>query len=595
MPSRDNTAIVVAQDHPTFPVVARALEERLPSIKAFLGGNDAAADRFRRVVLQSLVRNPDLLNATPDSLASAAAEAAQLGLEPSGAVGGAHLVRFGRTATLMIDYRGLIELARRSDQIEDVFTGVVREKDAFEVRQGLRPDLVHEPDLQAAQGPSPDTEDNRVTHFYAVALFRSGHRRFEVMSRAEVDAIRARSRAGNAGPWVTDYIAMGLKTVSRRLCKTLPLHAVAKEIIAADEEREYGGPRVTVEEPAEPTGSLVERLRARRAPLGADEARRRRRWAGAGAAQAARGGSEARAPAATQTPTSDSDPGSATPAAASSPPGGDPSAASDEPDFGDAPVDGRPPDWLAITLGERAQMGGGSTEAGTATAEQRARLKTIFTPVKTDGTRRVLVAAFGLADIKAISEAQATAILDAAEVKGFAADLVALVEELQGGARVTSHLDLDTAIAKLQRLTDRRAPDECWPWKGYRQANGYGWVNAGAIHISAPRLALIADGRPPRAEEDACHHCDNRACVNPSHLYAGSRAQNMADCSARGRHNKPRGEEHWAARLTAVQVRSIRRGRDAGLTTTTLAAMFGVHPSTISRIARRVWRQEVAA
>ena len=434
MPSRDNTAIVVAQDHPTFPIVARALEERLPSIKAFLGGNEQAADRFRRVVLQSLVRNPDLLNATPDSLASAAAEAAQLGLEPSGAVGGAHLVRFGRTATLMIDYRGLIELARRSDQIEDVFTGVVREKDAFEVRQGLRPDLVHEPDLQAAQGPSPDTEDNRVTHFYAVALFRSGHRRFEVMSRAEVDAIRARSRAGNAGPWVTDYIAMGLKTVSRRLCKTLPLHAVAKEIIAADEEREYGGPRVTVEEPHEPTGSLVERLRARRAPLGADEASDQPAadGAGAGAAQAAPGGGDGTdAPAATQTPTSDSDPGTATPAAASSPPGGDPSAASDEPDFGDAPVDGRPPDWLAITLGERAQMGGGSTQAGTATAEQRARLKTIFTPVKTDGTRRVLVAAFGLADIKAISEAQATAILDAAEAKGFAADLVALVEELK--------------------------------------------------------------------------------------------------------------------------------------------------------------------
>jgi recombination protein RecT len=265
------TAVIVAQEHPSFPVVAAALEKRLPSITAFLGGSTSAADRFRRVVLQSLVRNPDLLKATPDSIASAAAEAAQLGLEPSGAIGGAHLVRFGDKAQLLIDYRGLVELARRSDQIEDVWADVVREKDHFEARRGLHPDLVHEPDYSAERGPNPDTDGNRVIHAYAVAIFKSGHRRFDVMSRAEVEAIRARSRAANNGPWVTDWSEMAKKSVTRRLCKTLPLHAQAREIIAADEEREYGGPRVVVEGPPEATGSLVERLRARRAPMGANQ------------------------------------------------------------------------------------------------------------------------------------------------------------------------------------------------------------------------------------------------------------------------------------------------------------------------------------
>lgn len=265
------TDIVVAQNHPTFPAVAAGLEQRMPSIVSFLGGNEAAADRFRRVVLQSLVRNPDLLNATPESLISAAAEAAQLGLEPSGAVGGAWLIRYGPKAQLVIDFRGLIQLARRSNEIEDIYADAVREKDHFVARRGLRPDLEHEPDFSQDRGPSPDTEGNRVIHVYAVALFKSGHRRFEVMSRAEVDAIRARSRAANNGPWVTDWIQMALKTVTRRLCKTLPLTAQAKEHIALDEEREYGGHRVAVEEPAAPTGSLVERLRAKRAPLGATE------------------------------------------------------------------------------------------------------------------------------------------------------------------------------------------------------------------------------------------------------------------------------------------------------------------------------------
>lgn len=270
--SPSSTAIVVAQEHPQWPVLAKALDQRLPSIKSFLGGNEQAADRFRRVVLQSIVRNPDLLNASVESLTSAAAEAAQLGLEPSGAIGGAYIVRYGDKAQLLIDFRGLIELARRSEQIEDVFADAVREKDHFAARKGLMPDLEHEPDYTADRSPNPDTEGNRVTHVYAVALFRSGHRRFEVMSRAEVDAIRSRSRAANNGPWVTDYVQMALKTVTRRLCKTLPLHVQAREVIAADEEREYGGstPRVTVEEPSR-TGSLADRLARRRIGLGDTE------------------------------------------------------------------------------------------------------------------------------------------------------------------------------------------------------------------------------------------------------------------------------------------------------------------------------------
>lgn len=113
----------------------------------------------------------------------------------------------------------------------------------------------------------------------------------------------------------------------------------------------------------------------------------------------------------------------------------------DEPDFGDGPTEpaatagGRPADWLALTLRERAEAAGGSKQPGSATQAQRGNLKRVLRGIGTEGTRLVLAAAFDLTDLPKISEAQADAILDAAEVKGFDTDLVELVDALRGEAR----------------------------------------------------------------------------------------------------------------------------------------------------------------
>jgi hypothetical protein len=136
-------------------------------------------------------------------------------------------------------------------------------------------------------------------------------------------------------------------------------------------------------------------------------------------------------------------------------------------------------------------------------------------------------------------------------------------------------------------------PEECWEWAGYRQPNGYGVLNIGTRHFPAHRLSLAIHGAPVPDGLDTCHTCDNRGCVNPHHLYAGTRRQNMADCSERGRHNKPKGAAHWAAKLTDADVRIIRRRHVEGERQTTLAREFGVHPATVSRIVRGVWRAEV--
>ena len=149
-------------------------------------------------------------------------------------------------------------------------------------------------------------------------------------------------------------------------------------------------------------------------------------------------------------------------------------------------------------------------------------------------------------------------------------------------------------IEELLRKKSERQPNGCLLWTGYKQPNGYGYINLGEFHIAAHRAALIVGGTDLPDDMDACHKCDVRACIEPTHLYAGTRKQNMADCTARGRHNKPRGESHWCAKLSAAEVTEIRAARSSGETTVSLAKQFNVNHATISRIARGIWRTEVS-
>jgi len=227
------TALANKETHP----IILALEERSDAIQALLP-KGADVERFKRVILQSINRNPELRKCTPASIVDAAAEAARLGLEPSGAIGGAWLVPYGQTAQLIVDYRGLVELARRSGEIAAIDAAIVRQADHFKVVRGTTPSIDHVPDLVAPSPADPFDEGNPVTHVYAVARLRNGHKQFDVMTRDEIERIRGRSRAGNAGPWRTDWHEMAKKTVLRRLSKTLPLTVEVRALIEMEDEAE---------------------------------------------------------------------------------------------------------------------------------------------------------------------------------------------------------------------------------------------------------------------------------------------------------------------------------------------------------------------
>ena len=193
--------------------------------------------RLKGVVLASFTRNPALWEADPITVARAVVEAAQLGLEPTGAIGGAHLVPFrnkrtGRKeAQLIIDYRGYLQLARRSGEVSKVWARIVRERDEFAVEAGTEDRLTHRPYLGAE-------DPGNITHVYAVIRYRDGSQQFDWDTRAWVETIRKRSRAADDGPWVTDYAEMAKKSILRRLMKTAPLTIEARRAIEYEETAE---------------------------------------------------------------------------------------------------------------------------------------------------------------------------------------------------------------------------------------------------------------------------------------------------------------------------------------------------------------------
>lgn len=206
-------------------------ERQRPQIaRALPAGMDP--DRFLRVMLTVCRSNRTLLGCTVDSLLGALMTCAQTGLEP-GPLGHSWIVPyFNRSAGVyeaqwQLGYTGIQELARRSGRIANIEARPVYEADDFDFRHGSDPFLRHRPALV-------DDRGDRVA-FYAYVETLVGRDQFRVMTAAEVDAIRARSKTPDAGPWVTDYDAMGAKTVVRAMRNYLPLSIEMAQAFSADE------------------------------------------------------------------------------------------------------------------------------------------------------------------------------------------------------------------------------------------------------------------------------------------------------------------------------------------------------------------------
>lgn len=219
--------------------LATLLQKQKSAIEAALPRH-LSADRMLRIALTEIRKNPDLASCEPMSFLGSVVQAAQLGLEPGSALGHAYLVPFfnkhteRREVQLIVGYRGLLDLARRSGQIVSISAHAVYDGDEFEFEFGLHEKLKHIP------GRDRVSKERRLIAVYAIARLKDGGHQVEVMTREEVEAIRKRSKASDSGPWKTDFDEMAKKTVIRRLFKYLPVSVEIQRAVALDEAASIG-------------------------------------------------------------------------------------------------------------------------------------------------------------------------------------------------------------------------------------------------------------------------------------------------------------------------------------------------------------------
>lgn len=127
-------------------------------------------------------------------------------------------------------------------------------------------------------------------------------------------------------------------------------------------------------------------------------------------------------------------------------------------------------------------------------------------------------------------------------------------------------------------------PNQCWEWKGANKGNGYGNINYQGKTMSAHRAAYLMFVSDVPNGMDVCHTCDNRACVNPDHLFLGTRADNMQDAKRKGR--LACGVRARHAKLTPESVHTIVDRLKSGHSRRRIAEDFGVVTATIGAIAR---------
>lgn len=199
---------------------------------ARLMGDHKAADRFVRTTLTAIQMNPQIAEATEQSVINACMKAATDGLILDGREAALTLYntnkgtkenpKWVKEAQYIPMVTGIIKRVRNSGEIALLNAFVVHENDHFKRRLGLEMSLEHEPN---------DDNPGKVKGAYAVCKYKDGEVDYEYMPLVLLEGIRMRSKTPDKGPWKTDFEEMCRKTVLRRLSKRLPMSSELRNVI----------------------------------------------------------------------------------------------------------------------------------------------------------------------------------------------------------------------------------------------------------------------------------------------------------------------------------------------------------------------------
>lgn len=216
---------------------AKRLNELLP------GTSGVTGEQLIRIAQFEVNRNADLQQCSVETVINAVYDAARLGLMLGRE---AHLVPYKRQCQMIPDYRGFVTLAYRSKLVQVIDAKAVFVGDKFHVEEGSTMAIHHEPDYSLDR-----TDPENILFFYAIAWLRNSPVPvFHVMTRPEVDRIRASSAMKNGVPWTKWYDRMGLKSALKYLVdKRLPVTEIPgmADLVELDNRVEVGSVTVPVQ------------------------------------------------------------------------------------------------------------------------------------------------------------------------------------------------------------------------------------------------------------------------------------------------------------------------------------------------------------
>lgn len=201
------------------------LDNYEPQLAAALPGH-ISVDKFKRVVVTAINRNPDLYTkADRRSLFLACTQCASDGLIPDGRE--AALVIYGGKVQYLPMVQGVLRRMRNSGEVASVDAQAVYQNDKFSYRLGDHAEIIHEPTLG---------DPGNLIGVYAIIKLTNGEVIREVMNRAAIEKVRSVSRSKDRGPWVDWYPEMARKSVIRRAAKRAPTTPDLERILNRDAE-----------------------------------------------------------------------------------------------------------------------------------------------------------------------------------------------------------------------------------------------------------------------------------------------------------------------------------------------------------------------